>query len=106
MPFFLTEEDETILHLKDLRDENRIIYEKLRLVPPQRHETRRKMDECDTLTQTLEQTLKEKSVEDDHTPTKKIDQAKLSFRVSSLFQEEEAELSQFSSCDCQMPTNG
>ena len=31
---------------------------------------------------------------------------KESFRVSSLIEEEEAELSQFSSCDSQMPTNG
>ena len=43
VPFSLTQEDETILHLKDLRDENRITGEKVRLVPPQQHETRRTM---------------------------------------------------------------
>lgn len=77
MPFSLTMEDETILHLKDLYDEDRIIYEKVLLVPPQRHETRQKMDSYYALTQTLEQTLKQNSVKYDHTITnEEVDQAR------------------------------
>lgn len=78
VPFSSTKEDEAILHLKDLPDEDSIIYENILLVPPQRHETRRKMDLYDALTHTLEQTLKQNCVKDDHTITNEEDRSFLS----------------------------